>query len=208
MKDKLYIKCKSCNFEKLFSKKGYSYFTKGNYNLNIIGIRSNQEHKVTNSYDDYLVVIYNTETGLKRQIYTITTQPGTATMLNPSNSKGTAILVPGQYKGTYAIDKHQGKYKALCQRNKPVKVYRDNNRDKIYDYNVSSIESGMFGINIHRSNETYTRSTIDGYSAGCQVFNDPKEFNSFMTIVEKSAALYGNSFTYTLITEDDINEME
>ena len=36
MKNQLYAKCKVCDFEKLFAKKGYSYFTKGNYNLNII----------------------------------------------------------------------------------------------------------------------------------------------------------------------------
>ena len=208
MKTKTYIKCKSFDFEKLFKKKGYAYFTKGNYNLNIIGVRSNQNNKVTNKYDDCLVVIYNTELGWKRQIYTITTDPGRSIMKTPSNTKGTAILAPGQYRGAYKIDKHHGKYDALCQRNKPVKVYRDNNKDDVYDYIPENTETGMFGINIHRSNEFWTRSTVDGYSAGCQVFNDPKEFISFMSLVKKSAAIYGNCFTYTLITEEDIDEMQ
>lgn len=208
MKNQLYTKCKACNFKKLFEDKGYKYFEKGFYNVNIIGVRSNKYCKVTNKYDDYLVLIYNTAQGWKRQIYTITTDAGLSVMKNPTNDKGTAILVPGQYVSTYKIDKHNGKYDALCQRNKPVKVYRDNNRDTIYDYNPDSIDSGMFGINIHRSNELWTRTTVDNYSAGCQVFNDPKEFNSFMTIVKKAAKIYGNSFTYTLIKEEDINEME
>lgn len=208
MKTELYPKCKVCNFEKLFVKKGYAYFTKGNYNLNIIGVRSNQNNKITNKYDDYLVVIYNTDSGWKRQIYTITTEPGLKLMKAPSNAKGTAILVPGQYRGVYKIDKHSGKYDALCQRNGTVKVYRDNNRNDVYDYDGKTIDCGMFGINIHRSNEFWTRNTIDGYSAGCQVFNDPKEFNSFMNLVKKSAGIYGNKFTYTLITEDDIDELE
>ena len=206
MKNQLYIKCKTYDFEKLFNQKRYAYFKKGNYNLNIIGIRSNNDDKVTNKYDDYLVVIYNTETGWKRQIYTITTEPGLKLMLNPTNSKGTAILAPGQYRGTYKIDKHNGKYNALCQRNKPVKVYRDNNRNKVYDYNPNTLDVGMFGINIHRSNEFWTRATVDQYSAGCQVFNDPKEFSSFMTLVKKSAAIYGNCFTYTLITENELTD--
>lgn len=206
MKNQLYTKCKTCDFKAILEKKGYSYFTKGNYNLNIIGVRSNQENKVTNKYDDCLVIIYNTSTGWKRQIYTITTEPGLKYMKAPTNIKGTAILAPGQYKGTYKIDKHRGKYDALCQRNKPVKVYRDNNKDTIYDYNPNSIDTGMFGINIHRSNEFWSTSLINGYSAGCQVFNDPKEFNSFMNIVKKSAAIYGNNFTYTLINEEDIDE--
>ena len=153
-------------------------------------------------------MIYNTETGWKRQIYNITTEPGLKFMKNPSNIKGTAILAPGQYRGAYKIDKHRVKYDALCQRNKVVKVYRDNNRDEVYDYKPETIDTGLFGIYIHRSNEVWTRSTIDGYSAGCQVFNDPKEFISFMNIVKKSAKIYGNCFTYTLVNEEDIDGME
>lgn len=208
MKNRLYAKCKSCDFKKLFEKKDYAYFEKGNYNMNIIGVRSNQNNKVTNKYDDCLVLIYNTETGWKRQIYSITTDPGLSSMKAPNNAKGTAILAPGQYRGAYKIDKHNGKYDALCQRNKAVKVYRDNNRDEVYDYKPETIDTGMFGINIHRSNETWTRSTVDGYSAGCQAFNDPKEFISFMNLVKKSAKIYGNCFTYTLVNEEDIDGME
>ena len=42
------------------------------------------------------------------------------------------------------------------------------------------------------------------YSAGCQVFNSPIEFNSFMRLCEEQRKLYGNSFTYTLINEEDM----
>lgn len=199
----LYTRCKYFDFEKLFKAKGYSYFTKGDYNLNIIGIRSS-EKEVTNKYDDCLVLIYHTQAGWRRCIYSITTDPGLKSIKNPINSKGTAILVPGQYKGTYKIDKHKGKYDALCQRNKPVKVYRDGNLDNIYDFNPNSIETGLFGINIHRSSEFAITSKIDGYSAGCQVFSNPKEFRAFMILVKKSARTYGNCFTYTLITEEDL----
>lgn len=204
MKTQLHTKCKSYDFEALFKKKGYAYFTNGNYNLNIIGVRSNQNNKVTNKFDDCLVVIYNTNNGLKRQVYTITTEPGLKFMKAPINCKGTAILAPGQYRGAYKIDKHRGKYDALCQRNKPVKVYRDNNRDMVYDYKPESTDTGMFGINIHRSTEFWTNTNVNGHSAGCQVFADPKEFVSFMTIVKKAAEIWGNHFTYTLVNEDDL----
>ena len=204
MKTKLYTKCKVCNFKEVLEKKGYVYFEKGNYNLNIIGVRSNQCNKVTNKYDDYLVVIYNTDSGWKRQIYTITTEPGLKLMKDPTNCKGTAILAPGQYRGAYKIDKHRGKYDALCQRNKVVKVYRDNNRDEVYDYKPENTDTGMFGINIHRSNEFWTRATIDQYSAGCQVFNNSNDFQAFIRLCEKQKELYGNSFTYTLINEEDL----
>lgn len=204
MKTTLYNKCNTADFEQIFKIKKYSYFTKGLYNLNIIGVRSNQNNKVTNKYDDYLVVDYNDEKGHQRKIYNITTEPGLKLMLNPSNSKGTAILCPNQYKGVYKIDIHNGKYKALCQRNGSVKVYRDNNKDKIYDLNPEKIDSGWFGINIHRSDKNWTRNTVDGYSAGCQVFNNPKDFDEFMDICEKAKSIYGNKFTYTLINEEDL----
>ena len=41
------------------------------------------------------------------------------------------------------IDKHQGKYDALCQRNGNVKVYRDSNFDLVYD--ETKIAEGSFG---------------------------------------------------------------
>ena len=203
MKTGLLTKCTVYDFEKLFKAKGYVWFTKGNYNLNIIGIRSNNNNKVTNKYDDMLVVDYNTGNGHKRVCYTITTEPGIYYIENLCNSNGAAILVPGQYRGCWQIGLHRGKYRALCQK-KEVKVYRDNNKNMIYDMNPENINKGIFGINIHRSNETYTRNTIDKYSAGCQVFNNPVEFNAFMRLCKEQRKLYGNSFTYTLINEEDM----
>ena len=203
MKTGLLTKCAAYNFEKLFKEKGYAWFTKGNYNLNIVGIRSNNNNKVTNQYDDILVVDYNTGNGHKRVCYTITTEPGKYYMQNLDNPKGTAILVPGQYRGCWQIGLHRGKYKALCQK-KEVKVYRDGNKNMTYDMTSKSINKGIFGINIHRSNQSWIRNTIDKYSAGCQVFNNHIEFNAFMRLCEEQRKLYGNSFTYTLINEEDM----
>ena len=112
-------------------------------------------------------------------------------------------MVPNQYRGAWQIGLHRGKYKALVQR-KPVSVYRDGNKNDIYDLKPTSIQNGLFGINIHRSNEAWTRNTIDQYSAGCQVFNNPHDFLSFLRLCEKQKDKYGNSFTYTLINETDL----
>lgn len=204
IKTGLYSKCLTYDFKKLFKSKGYTWFDKGAYNLNIIGIRKNNpNNKITNLYDDILIVDYNTEVGHKRQLFNITTEPGAYYMKKVSNPIGTAILVPNQYRGTWKIGLHRGKYKALVQY-KPVSVYRDGNKDDIYDLEPTSIQNGLFGINIHRSNETWTRNTIDQYSAGCQVFNNPTDFNSFLRLCEKQKERYGNSFTYTLVNEDDL----
>lgn len=204
MKTQLYNKASFYNFEKLFAEKGYAYFTKGSYNLNIIGIRSNNNNKVTNLFDDLLVVIYKADDQhYKRQIFPITTEPGIYYMYKPYNPAGSAILVPGQYRGAWKIGKHRNKYDALVQA-KPIKVYRDNNRDKIYDMKPITIKSGMFGINIHRSSEYSKPQFVNTYSAGCQVFQDRSHFDSFMRLCKLQQKLYGNSFTYTLINEEDL----
>ena len=204
MNEQLKAKLVLTNIQKTLENKNYVYFTRGKYNLNIVGIRSNNNNKVTNKFDDLLVVEYNDGFNDKQSIYSITTEPGLYYMTNKlGNSKGTAILVPGQYRGCWMIGKHNGKYKALVQK-KPVKVYRDGNKDDIYDLDQTTINEGCFGINIHRSNEVYTRSTIDMYSAGCQVFNNPVDFRNFIRLCEKQINIYGNSFTYTLINEEDL----
>ena len=202
IKTSLYSKVKDYDFEALFKKKGYAYFTDGAYNLNIIGIRA-AGHTVTNSFDDLMVLTYKTPTGQwARQIYNITTDPGRYYVLNPIQRKGTAILVPGQYRGAYQIDKHRGKYLALCQK-KPVKVYRDSNKDEIYDWNPATLEEGMFGINIHKAGKLSQK--VDTWSAGCQVFASDFAFRCFMNYCQKQIQHgHGKTFTYTLIKEEDL----
>ena len=117
------------------------------------------------------------------------------------NVKGTAILAPGQYRGAYKIGYHKG-YKALIQK-KSVRVYRDNNRDLVYDMNPKTTDEGVFGVNIHKAG--YNSTYIDSWSAGCQVFKVNSEFVSFMNLVKKQVDnKMGETFTYTLINEEDL----
>ena len=203
-KNALSRKVMNADIPSIIRHKGHAFFTNGLYNLNIIGVRKDNNKKVTNLYDDILLVMYKTTRGWQKKLYNITTEPGEYYMRKKLlNQKGTAILVPGQYRSTWEIGKHNGKYKALVQC-KPVKVYRDGNKDMIYDMYPETINDGLFGINIHRSNESYTRKTIDMYSAGCQVFSNPDDFQSFLSLCDEQAKRYGNKFTYTLIDEKDL----
>ena len=194
-------KCANANFQKILARKGYAFFTKGEYNLNIIGVR-HKGAKVTNHFDDCLVVIYNTgnEKNVKR-VFTCTTLPGKKAMEHPMQVKGTAILKEGQYRGAWKIGYHKGKYKALCQA-KPVPVYRDGNKDDKFDLNPISIDRGIFGINIHKAGDNST--LVDGWSYGCTVLAKSLDFNALMRLAERSASIFGNSFTYTLINEEDL----
>lgn len=199
-----YSKVVNSNFQTILEKLNYVYFTNGDFNLNIIGVRKDNNNKVTNKYDDILVLEYKVNKNHFRHFFKITTEPGDYYVRKHlCNPKGTAILVPGQYRGCWKLGKHNNKYEALVQC-KPVKVYRDGNKDDIYDLKPDTIHEGMFGINIHRSNKSFTRNTIDMYSAGCQVFADPAEFNTFISLCKEQSKRYCNSFTYTLIDEKDL----
>jgi len=185
--------------------KGYKWFESGNYNLNIVGVRNSETHgKVTNKFDDCITVSYNIDGEEKFHCFSATTDPGSHWEKNLLNKDGVAILVPNQYRSSHEIRKHQGKYEALCQK-KPVKVYRDNNKDGKYDMLEENIHEGIFGINIHKAGSRINGSTqIDKWSAGCQVFSKESDFNQLMKLAYKAKNLYGNSFTYTLIESKDL----
>jgi len=185
--------------------KGYKWFESGNYNLNIVGVRNSETHgKVTNKFDDCITVSYNIDGEEKFHCFSATTDPGSHWEKNLLNKDGVAILVPNQYRSSHEIRKHQGKYEALCQK-KPVKVYRDNNKDSKYDMLEENTHEGIFGINIHKAGSRINGSTqIDKWSAGCQVISKETDFNQLMELAYKSKSLYGNSFTYTLIESKDI----
>jgi hypothetical protein len=188
------------------NRKSFVFFD-GNkkLNINLIGVR--KDNSGTNKFDDFLVMIYK-DKNLNEvcRVYSITTDPGEHWLKNPLNPKGTAVLVPGQYRGAWRLGKHQGKYEALVQ-GKPVKVWRDNNKDSTIDYqSFSTINEGYFGINIHRSNPYDKSYLVEKWSAGCQVFQSVKDYGKFLDVCKESARLYGNSFTYTLLTEQEIRK--
>tara|TARA_R100000908_G_scaffold39401_2_gene18262 strand:+ start:10927 stop:11532 length:606 start_codon:yes stop_codon:yes gene_type:complete len=190
---------------KAMNRLGYSVFetdTKA-YNLNIVGVRSS--NPIVNEFNDLMCVFWKYEGNWNIYKMQMTSLPGVYWLANPSNPLGCAILKEGQYKGVYKIDKHSGKYDALCQRLGNVTVYRDDNRDRNYDEISGTEDTGMFGINIHKAHADYELETVDKWSAGCQVIQDPDEYEIHMDVVKKSAEIWGNKFTYTLINENDLN---
>jgi len=180
--------------------KGYKYFENGDYNMNVIGIRnSGTGKKVTDLFDDWLTLSFKIDGVWQFYIWNATTDPGKAPMLKGNNGTGTARVVPGQYPGSHMIRLHQGKYEALGQKAN-IKVYRDANKDEIYD--ESKITEGIYGINIHKAGQD--SNLVSTWSEGCQVFKRVKDFDVFMKLCKKAAKLQGNSFTYTLIESKDI----
>ena len=189
-------------------KLGHKYFTQGVLNVNIIGIRNSDTNgKVTNKFDDTMTISYmDNDMQWQYNEYNCTTDPGDDYVDNPLMEKGVAILKPGQYSGSHKIRLHGGKYTALGQK-KPVKVYRDANKDGVYDYDESTVDEGVFGINIHRATslEGKTSTYIDKWSAGCQVIASNDDWHEFLNICQEARSEWSNSFTYTLIESKDIS---
>ena len=79
-------------------------------------------------------------------------------------------------------------------------------KNKILDHDPESIDEGWFGINIHRSKSSGEAGYVGSYSAGCQVFKNSTDFKLFMDVIKRSAELYGNSFSYTLVEEKDFKD--
>lgn len=168
-----------------FARLGYKWLP-----FQIVGIRSKAD--AVNKFDDLIGLIENDTVTW----FTGTTNPGTHWLKNLLNPKGTALLKPNQYIDTWKLDLHQGKYLALCQR-KPVTVYRDSDKDDFAE-ETAIVETGLFGINIHRANPNLVSQLIGQYSAGCQVLNDPKDFEYLIKRCQESKQ---KDFTYTLLKE-------
>ena len=193
--------------ETAVKSKGYRWFEKGDYNVNIVGVRNSETGtRVTNKFDDCLTISYKEDGEWKFHCFECTTDPGDDWMENPwIEEKGCAVLKPGQYRGSHKLRLHSGRYLALGQK-KPVTVYRDNNRNDKYEFDESTCDTGVFGINIHRATalEGKTSTYVNKWSAGCQVIASNDDWMEFLSICQEAREHWGNSFSYTLIESKNI----
>jgi hypothetical protein len=179
---------------------GYPIFT-GAYNLNLIGVRN--RFRESNAFNDRLYVFYDTGKDRNIHCFDMTSDPGVYYRENPLNVDGTAVLAPGHYRSCWQVGKHQGKYDALVQRGEMI-VFRDGDQNDQLNLDDNSLQAGLFGINLHRANARHASKQVDKWSAGCQVMADPLDFDVLMALVKKSAAVYGDRFSYTLWDEGDL----
>jgi len=161
-------------------------------NLNIFGIR-NEEKQEQDIWNDVIGYFTNDEIKFFRG----TTDPGYYWTLNPMNNQGTAHLCLGHHKNIWIIDKHRGKYTALCNRWNCSKttVWRDRDKDGVFKHQNDKLFSGYFGINLHRASALYLLDKIGRYSAGCQVV---WEVNDFMDLIDKAKNSGIRKFDYFL----------
>jgi hypothetical protein len=185
-----------------FGDLGYRFFHNGAYNLNLFGIRRGFSPK--DEFNDLLGIAFRDASG--RPVVLLhkgTTSPGLFWLRNRMlNSNGTAILQPGQYRGCWQVGLHKG-YEALVQVGFPFDVWRDNDRDGKHDPSGRTY-TDVTGLNAHTTSFIREVDKVGAYSAGCQVRQFDSDHMHFMSLCKQSAGLYGNSFSYTLINEDEL----
>lgn len=206
------------NFDRIVSayeKKGHTFYTNRTYNLNVGAIRS--MNSKSNEFDDILFTAYYED--LRKPVihcWPATTDPGKYWLQNPMNKNGTAIVVPGQYRNSHCLGLHgrssSSPYAALEQCGDMLYV-RDNNKDTKLDFDLyrDPVKLAAFGFrgniktNIHRASAWKIIRLIERYSAGCQVLQNPKDFDMLIRLYQVYLQKgFPNRVTYTLFEEIDV----
>lgn len=176
--------------------RGHAWFERGDYNLNLVGYRTVASSPT--SYSDRMYCAYRVGGEWRLHVWPITTSPGERYLRKPINPAGTAILVPGQYRGAYQLGMHRNDHMALVQRG-PVRVWRDGDRDSELDWGEGDGIEGYYGINIHRARGGALSDSPAAASAGCQVFASRGEHLALVDLARESVRRWGGKVTYTLL---------
>lgn len=182
--------------KKKVEDKGFKFFDKGSYNLNIIYFRNN--NVFTDKYTDTLYIAF--KNGIVETLFEApcSTKAGSYYVKNPITYlgiKGTAVMKEGQWEGCYQfIDNNSWLNTPYLKQIKPISIWRDGIIDG--DIDEQNEQSGIFGINCHTAGDI--KNIIYNWSAGCLV--TPKEkWLQAINIIREGSKRYGNIFTVTLI---------
>lgn len=181
----------------------------GSKDLFIIGVREDIEvkKKEGDRFVDKIILVDPNKPTEVVSSYQATTSPSVAFYSDPSrsmNKKGVSIMQPGITE--YKIGIHRKgtptQHEALVQAGEMDIQRFDLKTPTIQTYRPGQNETGAdFGINIHRSSKE--RGVCVGpYSAGCQVFADGKDFETFMARLKASGQ---EKFLYALIENDELS---
>lgn len=159
----------------------------------IIGFRTPRyQRKCCNKFVDYIAVIVD---GKLYGPWKATTRPGLYYTVNPMNGKDTCSIYPSQYINCFQTGIYKT-YTAIRQI-MPIKYYVDDNKDAYHDDSEKKTQIAMRCTHIHKAGRASL--LVDRWSAGCQVFANEADFNTFMKIVnKKGSGVNKDVYTYTL----------
>ncbi len=179
----------------------FGYDPKKPYNLNFIGVRSNDN--TPDVFNDCLAVMWQDAFGWNLMAHEATTDPGLYYLQNPINVNGTFIMAPGYHKGLWKLGTHRG-YEAFQQ----IRIaygWRDANRDNEFDMAAGKvIPVSNAGINMHRAKDEGESTVVGKWSAGCQVRRRDDDHEMVVELAKRALNYWGNSFSYVLFTENQL----
>ncbi len=201
----------------VLAKKGYVFFDKGFYNLNIIAVRENDVFD--NTFSDTLYVIWNEPNQPEKMLQlpwtTLAGVYGHGGEKDPLKAwetgtpdDGVAIILEGQYRGAFELVL-VGPYFPFLEYFKQVKslkYFRDNDKNGVVTR--GKIVEGNFSTHLHPMSAAGTDGLYvsapgwNPWSQGCNGCPD-LQFKKLLRLGKLAANLYGNIFTYTLIHAKD-----
>jgi len=177
----------------------------------VLGVQSNEN--ASNVFDDKFYLFHGEEFV---KVFTGTTNTGTYGLKNffKWNKKGAFVMKTNQWiydfwkthetrNGKRVEAKHKSKMRAWRQ-NKPCFGFRDNNKNEKAEQ-IGKMVHGMFGINFHTITYNLTamvRKYIGGWSVGCQVANNTKQYYEVLDLVNPKQ----DTVTYCIIEEFDVSK--
>ena len=172
-------------------------FTHMPEDYHIIGIRSNLESREANKFACTFHLFHGRKLVLSTSGTTVPGKPILLGGFKRFNKKGAAVLKSDVVY--YDVWKYAGWLLGLKQLGAPVWVCRDGNlNDKAEQTGIAT--KGWYGINFHTATRNYLKNLIikliNGWSAGCQVANNTKDYREIIKRCKDQDAV-----TYTLLDE-------
>lgn len=191
---------------RFLQSKGYKVYDKPHV-LNIVGMRTKDDGRVSNKFDDVMRVFYKNSSGnWEFMEYAMTTQPGFKPKTTTLPDR-VAIMQLGQYIDQYKIGFHLEKVYGKTHRclKFATTIHHRNDNQSTYNYR-SATQTGAVGLNIHRSSTSGSAENVFNWSEGCQVFKNINQYNQFMSLVDLQVEKGGKeTFTYTLVRKSEFD---
>lgn len=193
-----------------YEKMEYPFYTeKKEFNLNIGAIRSSD--LTINVFNDITFIAWEWQGKGNLHIFKTTTDPGLTYLKAPKHPIGTAIIVPGYYKGVYSVGYHKRNtpFAHLALRQKaPMTYWRVKNYplDSQLPINHDKTYTEIAYTNLHSYPEKYKfQELVNNLSMGCIVNKDNhRHANEFIPVCKEGEKNFGNSLSFALFYEPEL----
>lgn len=186
--------------QELFESKKLKFFTHGNYNINLFGIRKTNGD--LNKFGDLICMAYKDRGEWVYKAFDATTSPSDSVLNEVYGGIGGTAILKSNTSYRFKLGRHKGQYPCLVQAEE-FELYRDSDKDGKLSLD-SKTETGQFGIQIHHASATGTSTQVDEWGHGCQVLASIVDWWKFIRAVTGSIMLFGSKVTYTIFDEADL----